>query len=258
MICGCGKAYIFLFQVKEVIDGFIHKLRASCDCHKVRVCSSTLGKPEINLKMKQTPNVIPPSDNGTAQKMRVNKRHEAPRDSFFSKAWSRQTELGHQGRTLLSTLNTCRPAGRSLLLILLVFSCSSSSFKWDYRRPIPPPPPNPPTPEDTNNKHQPGHSQSHYHLSMWSDAKSVFVLWWIHYGKKRCSKSHYVWENKVAAAVECIPIHHSIKRKCEGIENHSGKDLKLSGWPKFRKWWGGKTLCGLDEPPYCHPLKTMA
>lgn len=44
------KAYIFFFQVKEVVDGFIHKLRATCDCHKVRVCSSTLGKPEINLR----------------------------------------------------------------------------------------------------------------------------------------------------------------------------------------------------------------
>ncbi len=44
------KSYVFLFQVKEVVDGFIHKLRATCDSHKVRVCSSTLGKPEINLK----------------------------------------------------------------------------------------------------------------------------------------------------------------------------------------------------------------
>ena len=47
------KAYKFLFQVKEMVDGFIHKLRATCDCHEVRVCSSTLGKPEINLKNKK-------------------------------------------------------------------------------------------------------------------------------------------------------------------------------------------------------------
>ena len=47
-------AYVFFFQVKEVVDGFIHKLRATCDCHKVRVCSSTLGKPEINLKKTDT------------------------------------------------------------------------------------------------------------------------------------------------------------------------------------------------------------
>lgn len=33
-----------------MVDGFIHKLRATGDCHEVRVCSSTLGKPEINLK----------------------------------------------------------------------------------------------------------------------------------------------------------------------------------------------------------------
>lgn len=42
--------HVFFFQVKEVVDGFIHKLRATCDSHKVWVCSSTLGKPEINLK----------------------------------------------------------------------------------------------------------------------------------------------------------------------------------------------------------------
>lgn len=44
------KAYIFLFQVQEVVDGFIHKLGTTCDGHQVWVCSSTLGKPEINLK----------------------------------------------------------------------------------------------------------------------------------------------------------------------------------------------------------------
>lgn len=44
-----GTAYIFLFQVKKVVDGFIHKVRATYDCHVVWVCSSTLGKPEINL-----------------------------------------------------------------------------------------------------------------------------------------------------------------------------------------------------------------
>lgn len=33
-----------------MVDGFIHKLRATGDCHEVWVCSSTLGKPEINLK----------------------------------------------------------------------------------------------------------------------------------------------------------------------------------------------------------------
>lgn len=43
------ESYIFLFQVEEVVDGFVHQLRATGDCHQVRVCSSTLGKPEINL-----------------------------------------------------------------------------------------------------------------------------------------------------------------------------------------------------------------
>lgn len=45
-----GKAYIFLFQVKKVVDGFIHELWTTRDCHKVWVCSSALGKPEINLE----------------------------------------------------------------------------------------------------------------------------------------------------------------------------------------------------------------
>lgn len=42
--------HIFFFQIKEVVNGLIHKFRASYDCHKVRVSSSALGKPEINLK----------------------------------------------------------------------------------------------------------------------------------------------------------------------------------------------------------------
>lgn len=44
-------AYIFLFQVKEMIDGFIHVLRATDDRHLVWVGSSALRKPEINLKI---------------------------------------------------------------------------------------------------------------------------------------------------------------------------------------------------------------
>lgn len=43
------EAYVFFFQVKEMVDGFIHKLRTTCDRDKVWVCSSVLGKPEINL-----------------------------------------------------------------------------------------------------------------------------------------------------------------------------------------------------------------
>lgn len=43
-------AYIFLFQVQEVIDGFIHVFRTTYYCHKVWVCSATLWKPEVNLK----------------------------------------------------------------------------------------------------------------------------------------------------------------------------------------------------------------
>lgn len=43
-------AYIFLFQVKEMIDGFIHVLRATNYSHLVWVSSSTLWKLEINLK----------------------------------------------------------------------------------------------------------------------------------------------------------------------------------------------------------------
>jgi len=39
-----------------VVDGFIHKLGATYDGHKVRVWSSTLGKPEIDLeKMDSKP-----------------------------------------------------------------------------------------------------------------------------------------------------------------------------------------------------------
>lgn len=44
------ETYIFFFQVKKVVDGFIHEFWASYDCHKVWVSSSALGKPEINLK----------------------------------------------------------------------------------------------------------------------------------------------------------------------------------------------------------------
>ncbi|TNN74196.1 hypothetical protein EYF80_015641 [Liparis tanakae] len=43
-------------KVQKVVDGFIHKLGATCDGHKVRVWSSTLGKPEIDLeKMDSKP-----------------------------------------------------------------------------------------------------------------------------------------------------------------------------------------------------------
>lgn len=45
------QTHIFFFQVKEVVNGFIHKFWTSYDRHKFWVGSSTLGKPEINLKV---------------------------------------------------------------------------------------------------------------------------------------------------------------------------------------------------------------
>lgn len=49
-VLACTETHIFFFQVKEVVNGFIHQFWATYDSHKVRVGSSSRGKPEINLK----------------------------------------------------------------------------------------------------------------------------------------------------------------------------------------------------------------
>lgn len=46
---GSEITYIFLFQIQEVINGFINHFWTASYSNQIGICSSTLRKPKINL-----------------------------------------------------------------------------------------------------------------------------------------------------------------------------------------------------------------